>query len=669
MGVRTNFLRRVELIENTWIPLSDGCRLAARIWLPEDALGNPVPALLEYIPYRKDDSTAEGDSRRHAYLAGHGYGSVRVDMRGSGDSDGILEDEYLPLEQDDACEVIAWLAEQQWCTGSVGMFGISWGGFNALQVAARRPRALKAIISHCSTDDRYADDIHYKGGCVLACDMLGWASTLLAMNVRPPDPKVVGEQWREMWFDRLERAAPFIETWLAHQRRDAYWKQGSVCEDFSAIDCAVYMVGGWADPYTNAVLRTLGGYRGPRKALIGSWGHQYPEDGSPGPAIGFNQESIRWWDHWLKGEDNGIMAEPVLRVWMQEPFEPHTSYEARAGRWVAEEEWPSPAIEMRSYELGAGVLLGSSGCGLDAGHWMPGKTSQSNVAANRPSGDFPPDQRAEDGLSLTFDLAPLDERIELLGFPEVELELAVDRPTALVAVRLCDVAPDGTTTLVTRGLLNLTHRKSHEDPSVLVPGRRYTVHVRLDAIAQAVGAGHHLRVAVSPTYWPWAWPSPEPVTLTLVAGELCLPVRPPRAGDAELAPFDEPEWAPPLELEVLSLAPAEYVVSRDYANGVYELVRRPRYGPGAVRFPDGLEYEQDAKDVFRIVEGDPLSASCRCEYGITISRGDWRTRVESFSTMSADADTFYVTSAVNAYEGSTRVFAKTWSASIPRDLL
>ncbi len=352
--------------------MSDGCRLAAKIWLPENAESEPVPALLEYIPYRRGDGTAVGDSTRHAYFAGHGYASVRVDLRGSGDSDGVLLDEYLPQEQDDAVEVHAWLAAQPWCTGATGMFGISWGGFNSLQVAARRPPSLKAIVTICSTDDRYADDVHYMGGCLLGVEALSWAATMLAFNARPPDPAAVGERWRELWLERLDGSPPFIEAWLSHQLRDSYWKQGSVCEDYSAIECAVYAVGGWADPYRNTVLRLLEGLPGPRKGLIGPWSHNYPEDGVPGPAIGFLQEALRWWDHWLKGIDAGIMDEPMLRAWMQESAPPAAFYAERPGRWVAEPSWPAER-EQRSIplELPAAELLGAQEHGLLAGDWCP----------------------------------------------------------------------------------------------------------------------------------------------------------------------------------------------------------------------------------------------------------------------------------------------------------
>ena len=374
-----------------------------------------------------------------------------------------------------------------------------------------------------STDDRYADDVHYRGGCVEALDMLHWASSMLVWNARPPDPRLYGDGWHETWLERLEGANNWIEPWLGHQRRDAYWKHGSVCEDYSAIDVPVYAVGGWVDGYTNAVPRMLEGLSVPRKGLIGPWAHAFPDDALPGPSIGFLQECVRWWDHWLKGIDTGIMDEPMLRAWMQDSAPPRTSYEVREGRWVAEPEWPSANIGTETLELGGGPrsILGVQTCGVEAGVWC----------AEGGSADLAGDQRVEDAVSLTWDFEPLAEPVEILGHPQAFLELESDRPQALVSVRLCDVAPDGSSLLVTRGVLNLTHRESHEEPEALEPGRRYEITVPLDVIAHSFAAGHRLRVAVSPTYWPWAWPSPEPVTLTVHAGRLELPVREPREED------------------------------------------------------------------------------------------------------------------------------------------
>jgi len=641
-----------------WIPLADGTRLSARIWLPDDAEQDPVPALLEYIPYRKDDSTAPRDAVRHPYLAGHGYASVRVDIRGSGDSDGLLLDEYLPLEQFDAVEVIAWLARQPWCSGAVGMFGISWGGFNALQVAARRPPALKAVIAVSATHDRYTDDVHWCGGCLFQ-PMLQWATTMLAYNGRPPDPLVVGERWRNLWLARLEGNRPLIETWLTHQRRDGYWLQGSVAADYAAIRCPVYIVSGWCDWYRNPVFALLEQLDVPRRGLIGPWAHTYPEQAEPGPPIGFLQEALRWWDRWLKDSENGVDEEPRLLAWILEPFAPGPHGEL-PGRWVAEPGWPSANIEMRTLTLSADGRLTASGAaegelairglqraGADSG-WV-----------------FSADQRAEDERALSFTSGPLDERIELLGIPQLELVFVSDRPLALASVRLCDVAPDGVSTLVTRGQLNLAHRNGHETPEPLVPGERARASVRLDAIGRAIPTGHRLRVSVSPTGWPRAWPSPEPVTLTVIAGASCLelPVRPPRPEDGRWQPFAEAEGSEPLPLERLESDDDGPHQNSD-TGGCTELSSKQLHN---YRLPDGLEYRNGEINSFSIVEGQPLSASAHSEHEITIGRGAWRTRVRATADLTCDATAFRVQTDLAAWEEDSSVFTRDWSFELPRD--
>jgi putative CocE/NonD family hydrolase len=658
--IRTEFPRRVREIEHTWIPLSDGCRLAARIWLPDDAEEDPVPTVLEFLPYRKNDGTVARDAKRQPYLAGFGYAAVRVDMRGTGESDGILEDEYTAQEQEDALELIAWLAEQPWCTGAVGMWGISWGGFNALQVAAHRPPALKAIMTLCSTDDRYADDVHYRGGCVLALDMLHWASSMMTWNARPPDPRLAGESWRETWLERLEAANAWIEPWLSHQRRDEYWKQGSVCEDYSAIECPVYAVGGFADGYTNAVPRLLEGLSVPRKGLIGPWAHAFPDDASPGPSIGFLQECVRWFDHWLKGIENGVMDEPMLRVWMQKSVEPQPSYEERPGRWVAEPSWPSPHLETRQWDLrgeGERFLLAVQSTGTEAGAWT----------AEGQSADLATDQRPDDAFSITYDFEPLAEPLEILGLPSVTLALAVDRPYALVCVRLCDVFPDGTSALVTRGLLNLAHRASHEEPSALEPGTRYEVRVPLDVAAHSFPAGHRLRVAVSPAYWPWAWPSPEEVTLTVFGGRLELPVRAPRAEDDELAAFQDPEHSLPLEIEETEAGPQGRTIRRELATGLVEQIFDWDLGGASRLVAIDLDTSDSSHTVYSIVEGDPLSAAVRFRATSGMGRGDWQTLAVVKSSMTSDAANFHVETELTVTENENEVFTRTWRFAIPRD--
>jgi uncharacterized protein len=676
LRVVTQFPHAVRVVEHAWIPVRDDARLAAKLWIPEDAEDHPVPAILEYKPYRKNDFMAARDNSRHAWFAGHGYACCLVDLRGSGDSDGILEDEYLPLEQADGVEVIAWLAAQPFCSGAVGMIGISWGGFNGLQIAAHSPPALRAVVSVCSTDDRYADDVHYAGGALLGAEQLPWASFMLAINALPPDPAVVGEEWRRIWLERMDRTPPHVDAWVAHQRRDDYWKQGSVSEDYDAISCPVYMVGGWMDGYTNAVLRFLEGYRGPCKGLVGPWAHTWPNVGSPGPAIGFLQECLRFWDCHLKSVRNGVMEEPKLRVYLQDPVRPQAGSADRAGVWLAEPGWPSPGSgQLSLFPQGEGSLGPSPGArsdlavpgtrtvGVDAGPWCPYGDPL----------DYPPDQREEDAGSLCFESGPLADDLAVLGFPRARLQLSAGQRYGQVAVRLCDIWPDGASTLITRGMLNLTHRDSHEHPEDLEPGRRYLVEVQLNAIGYRIPAGHRIRLAVSSGYWPIMWPAPGPAALVVHTGEqtaLQLPVRAGLAGQDDPLPehFLQPESAPYLAVETLPVPEPFPVrrVTRDAATRTVELVTSE--GDQHSRLAgSGREYGEAGLISYRITEGDPLSAFVRCDRQMRIGRGDWQTRVETTGTMSATAGEFHITNVLDAYEGDHRVFCKTWHARIPRD--
>ena len=667
--IRTAFPHAVEERDNVAIPLADGTVLRARLWLP--VVDVPVPAILEYVPYRKGDSYALDDAVRFPWFAGYGYACVRVDIRGSGDSGGVLLDEYHPQEQLDCLEVLRWIAAQEWCTGDVGMMGISWSGFNSLQVAAHRPPELKAIITCCSTDDRYADDVHYVGGLPLAFYMLPWASVMLAFNARPPDPNLVGEGWREMWLERIHGSPFLAEEWLRHQRRDDYWRQGSVCEDYGAIEAAVFIVGGWSDGYTNAVTRLLEGLRAPHKALVGPWEHMWPEFGDPGPAIGFLQEALRFWDHWLKGEDNGAMDDPVLRYWRQDSAEPRGAYAIRPGRWDAEPVWPSPAVTEHRLSLradGLGIEPGGGErlahlspltLGLDGGSWLP----YGNPA------DLPSDQRAEDAWSLTFDGPPLDGELEILGRPAVDLHIAADRPRAFVAVRLCDLRPDGSSALITRGLLNLCHREGHDAPVDVVPGRFERVTVDLKAISYVLPPGHRLRVALSTSYWPWAWPSPERASIEVAcdaASTLRLPVRTPPAAPLELRPFEGPEIAAPLPFEWLADREPRWEIARDVVTSTHTMTMA-RALAGAKRYPNGIEYRDRDPVRFSIVEDDPLSPVVEAERTICIGRGDWQTRVEVRARMWCDADSFHVSGELRVFEGDEEIAHREHVAAIPRD--
>ncbi|RMF37908.1 MAG: CocE/NonD family hydrolase [Alphaproteobacteria bacterium] len=669
---RTDFPRKIREIENTWIPMPDGTRLAARIWLPEDAEADPVPAILEYLPYRKRDGTVERDHLTHPYFAGHGYAGVRVDMRGTGDSEGVCRGEYLLQEQEDGLAVIDWLSRQPWCSGRVGMIGISWGGFNGLQLAARRPPALGAVITLCSTDDRYADDIHFMGGAVLT-DKLGWGGTAFAIAHTPPDPAIVGERWREMWRERLEHNGLWLIDWFRHQRRDDFYRHGSVCENYADIEVPVYAVGGWADGYTNPIFRLMEHLPGPRKALIGPWAHKYPHFALPGPRIGFLQEALRWWDQHLKGIETGIMDEPMLRAWMQEPAAPAAFREEWPGRWVAEPAWQGAGVDaetltLKRHRLVWGeaeaeplVLSSPQTVGLASGAWC----GYGEVA------DGPLDQRAEAGGCLVFDSAPLAEDMELLGFPMLEAEVASDRPVANLVAILAALAEDGAATLVSYGVLNLTHRNSHAEPEPMVPGQAERVTVQLNACGQRIAAGQRLRLMLATSYWPVIWPAPEPVTLTVTAGRsrLRLPVRPARPEDAALPDFGPSEGAEPLKVETIRPgAGFRRFTTIDHTTGLVTHERGSESGEHR-HLHTGISVSYSDTDRFTILPGDPNSATGLSAWTKRYARGDWRASVETSVEVRALRDHWRITASLTARDADGVVAERHWDEQLPRDLV
>jgi len=684
MRTVADFPRAVVETPDMAIILADGTRLSARVWMPDDAGADPVPAILEFLPYRKRDGTAARDALTHPYFAGHGYACLRVDMRGTGDSDGLMADEYTAQELSDAMETIAWIAAQPWCSGKVGMMGISWGGFNALQLAALRPPALGAIVTLCSTVDRYADDIHYKGGCLLN-ENLGWGATMWAYSSRPPDPALRGD-WRAVWLARLE-AEPFLTPlWLSHQRRDAYWRHGSVCEDYPAIEAAVMAVGGWGDSYRNAVPRLVANIAAPVKGIVGPWVHKYPHFAVPEPRIGFLQEALRWWDRWLKGMDTGVERDPAYAMWLMDGVRPAAWHDVRPGRWIVEPEWPSPSIEAIPLPLGPGTLgLGTLGPGTlgpgtlggvegvaggAAGAFQTTLASPQHCGAE--GGEFcaiwlgpemPGDQRPDDGFSACFDSAAMAQT-DIVGAPVLRLRLRADRPQAQIAVRLCHVHEDGASTRITWGALNLSHRGGHADPLPLTPGEDVEVEVTLDHIAYRLPAGARLRVAISTSYWPMLWPAPETAALTLTGGALILPVRAPAAGD-ETA-FPPAEAAPALAR--IQIRPETHVrrTETDRATGMVSLIIEDDFGehrdPG-----HGLISGSIARERWDIHPDDPLSARAQTHWTEVVERDGLRLRTETRTWMHSDSTDFHLGARLEAWENDHLVHARDVAAKVPRD--
>ena len=656
----------MQEIENTFIPLPDGRHLAARIWLPDNAADNPVPAILEYLPYRKRDGTAPRDESYYPAFAAAGYAGVRVDISGTGESDGEFDDEYSLQEHADGVAVVQWLAEQDWCDGNIGMMGISWGGFNSLQIAALRPEPLKAVIAIGTTVDRFNDDIHYKGGCHLYSNF-SWSSTMLCFASRPPDPVLVGERWKEMWLHRLDTQPFPLELWLAHQTRDSYWKHGSVCENYEAISVPSLVISGWADGYINAPPAMAANSLSVSRAINGPWIHKYPHFAYPHPRMDFISEATRWWDRWLRSDENGAESLPDYRAYISRNVRPGGYREHEPGRWVEEKHWPTERSGS-TYYLGEHSLTLAprepevvSVCtpedaGIACGEFFPLK----------PDAELATDQRSDDGGSVMFETAILDEPVEILGRPKIQLQVAVDQPQANLVVRLIDVHPDGAATRVSWGALNLSHRESHEFPSEMTPHIAEAVVIKLDECGYHFEAGHRIRLLISTAYWPMVVPPPRRVTATVTLGQdswLLLPVR--AGGDeARVAePADQnpvPEFICHGEPESRRWVEKDLQMNRTHYRvyddtGDYE-------DPG-----HGMRTRHTHEECWSIAPDDPLTYRARSQYVCYMSRGDWSIRTVATSSLCCDTDNYFLNASVVAFEGEEEVSRREWETAIPRN--
>jgi putative CocE/NonD family hydrolase len=529
-------------------------------------------------------------------------------------------------------------------------------------VAHLQPDPLKAIITLCSTVDRYADDIHYKGGCLLN-ENLGWGATMWAYSSRAPDP-ALRDTWRDLWMERLENEPFLPATWLAHQTRDAYWEHGSVCEDFSRLQAKVLAVGGWGDSYKNAVPQLVENVPG-AKGIVGPWVHKYPHFAVPEPRIGFLQEALRWWDRWLKGVENGAEDDPAYRAYLMDGVRPQTWYTDRPGRWLAEETGATAHLPTQT------LHLNNTGLG-DAGQLD--RRVDSPATCGMQSGEFcaiwlgpemPGDQRSDDALSACFDTEALTDDIDIVGAPRLTLTLSSDKPQAQIAVRLCHVHPDGASTRITYGVLNLSHRDSHADPSPMMPGQSYDITLDLDHIAYRVPKGHRLRVAISSAYWPLIWPSPERTELHLTAGQIALPHRP--TADNEWS-FPPPDAAEPWDPEVLRPADNSRRVETDLNSGTVTLAITDDFGLRRDR-DHGLIHGGTARERWTIRPDDPLSARGDCHWTEEMGRDDWRIRTETTSSMWSDCDKFHLEARIEAYENDTLVYERDIKESFLRNHL
>jgi uncharacterized protein len=629
------------------IPMRDGVELAATLYLPD--ADKPQPCLLEALPYRKDDLTSGYAESYVRFRDEFGYAVCRVDLRGTGSSAGEAHDEYPEAEQPDLVQVIGWLADQSWCDGNVGMWGTSYSGFNSLQIACERPPALKAVCAIYSSDDRWTDDVHWRGGALRLVDLVDYCHYMTPMAILPPVPAVWGDGWRDEWRHRMDVLEPWALTWLRHNRDGAYWRHGSVRDasgnGYERIQAAVMVVAGWADGYRNNSFRTveaLGRAGTPYRLLAGPWVHADPTVAYPGPRIDLDIEMVAWWDRWLRGRDVDEHQD-VVDLFVRTSTRPAAYLENHEGYWIRD-SWPSAATIWRSRSWDtARSLEVRPDVGVAA--WI-------DCAGHLPWG-LSDDQRFDDACSLTYDW-PVDDEV-VVGQPRVRLQVSADQPFASLSVKLCDVFPDGASALVARGSLDLTYRDGvHADPSPLVPGETYDVVLDLDACAYAWQPGNTLRVSIAGADWPNTVAPPAPVTLTVHRGTLELPTH---AGSADAASFTDGAATPSESLEGVV-----WTTTRDPLRNTTTC--RTHYGGDFTIPHEGIASESYSGTVCVNTATFEQWAESDCRYRLTWPGID----VRADATMRVDVTTdgYDVTVHATAHDGDEMVFDRTWTEHVPR---
>lgn len=665
----------VRFIKDVRVPMADGVELSLDMHVPADGdwATTPRPLLLEYIPYRKDDSPAY--TSYHNCFAKNGIIGARLDCRGSGASGGQTADEYTVQEQIDCVAAIQWLAQQPWCTGKIGMIGASYGGFTSVQIAARAPEPLKTIIPIYFTDDRYTDDCHYRGGAMRCYyDIGAYGASMIGMNAMPPYPEYSGQDWAQLWEEHIEQNTPYLLTWLAQQTDGEYWRPGSIRDRYDDIQCSVFMIGGWRDGYPNPPLRTFENLNVPKRLLMGPWNHTRPDQAIPGPRIDYVAEVVRWCDHWLKGQDNGVMDEPVAQIYMQGYDEPRADRTETSGYWRAEPNLPKGKQTWRlSAEGGLVEHVDDVTEGINSYAYDPTIGVCGGLWSGGVPYGLPTDQRPDEIGSVTYTSAPLTDPLEILGRPLAALHVRSTATVMAYVARLSDVAPDGTSALICTGVLNGTRRESLTDPTPLTPGETCELTIELDATGWRFAPGHYIRLSVCSADFPNLWPTPYAGTNDVVisadgASHLTLPTVPVRQASGSDMPNDEIKFAPGEEVEPYREAPDEpvWTIVRDVMARRTGLTTLQR---STSRIADDMEVRSERTLEAWVNQDDPADASAKGRHRRDIVRRDGVTVVDSICNLRSTVEALHCTIDLYISVDGLPHAQRRWVESFPRQLL
>lgn len=664
----------VEWTRNVRIPMPDGITLAADLHRPKQAqtAGERFPAIIEYTPYHKNNNAAYGPrATRYPYFASHGYVFVNVDIRGTGDSEGCNTAPTSPEEVQDNLEVIRWCAQQPWCDGNVGMIGISYTAGVCYDAARQAPEELKAIIV-CQMCSDWYDGMACPGGSPRPFAYENYAPLMAAYNFAPPDPELVGRNWEEIWQQRLEGSRPWALAYLENLRDGPFWESRLLRGHEEQVRAATFLIGGWCDWYPDDLLRVYSRLQCPKRVLIGPWTHNYPENAWPLPRINDRYECLRWFDRHLKGVDTDperpLDQELPISLFVREHAAPvllrreDPGHFRHAAQWPPEQaqnltiSWTCPTGPSRSVQSPADLdgevqVPYRPDVGAAAGRYAIGQML--------PGWGMPDDQRLDEPFSLVLTGDVLPDGLELCGVPQVELSLSCTAEIAFLSAKLCDVAPDGTSVLITKGVLNLTHRDSYTHPAPLIPGEIYPLRVPLQATAYRLRPGHRLRIMIAAADFQNAWPTPTPHYLTIHFGlrrrfGVVLPGMQGNPPVSELRPPEfRPSDFPPLPPE--QIPTPDYRIERD-------LVRRTTTVAYTTRSGVGINSSR-----YTISLDSPAEASIVSDFEYPLNRPGVSVRVRSQCETRSDAAAFHHTTRVEITLNGEPYWDKTWALSVPRE--
>ena len=643
LKIKKNF--KVNFIENTWINLKDKNKLAASIWLPKSK-NKKFPTILEYIPYRKRDATAIRDSLMHPYYAANGYACIRVDMRGSGDSDGIMKDEYLPQETKDGIEIIDWITKQKWFDGKIGMTGVSWGGIVCLQMAICQPKALKAIIPVHYSVDRYYDDAGYFLGCYPG-QTVGWGALMDGFNSRPPDPLISGKEWKRKWINRLNKTDSFLKIWLSHQQNDKYWLNTSISQNFSKIKIPVLAVGGWADCWPNSVINLLKNINAKSYGIIGPWGHTYPHVGKPGPAINFLQESLKFFDSYLQNENKNLQE---LRLWITESHSPNPKMNKKKGYWVSlnKDELNTrntifyfghhKLSKSKNLFLKKNLSISSSlTCGLSSGEYMPWFASGYGA-------ELPDNQIIDDSESLVFDTEKLKKDFIILGEASLNIQLSSNKNFGKIATRLCEIDENGNSNLITFGIVNLSQIRGKNINYKIKANKKYNVNIKLNHTGYKFKKNNKIRISLSTSYWPMAWPLKEKFTLKIYIKNSLLKL-PEKNNLKNYNSFKKPKNPLPIKNKILIQPKRQRKIIRDLEQNSTKYFVEDYFGKIKL-IQANLITENYTSQEYYLNEDNPLSAEAKYNFRYNFERRNWLINIDGNVKLTCNKKYFFLNKSV-----------------------